>query len=78
MYFQISTAAIGIGFVVFCVATPGGFISGLTLLAVALPFLSLGYYFWFVVRSAYLDIVEEIIGDNINAENPNGKYVKYV
>ena len=38
------------------VGTPGGILSALLLFCLATPFLILGYYFWSVVRAAYLEI----------------------
>ena len=46
-------------FIIFCVATPGGFMSGLFFLFISSPFVALSFYFWLVVRSVYLDIKEE-------------------
>ena len=42
--------------VVVAVGTPGGILSALLLFCLATPFLILGYYFWSVVRAAYLEI----------------------
>jgi len=45
-------------FVVLCIVTTGGVLAGFIFLALAVPVLSLGFYFWFVVRSVYLDTKE--------------------
>jgi len=49
-------AVLCMAFVVVAVGTPGGILSALLLFCLATPFLILGYYFWSVVRAAYLEI----------------------
>merc|ERR1712111_142638 len=45
-------------FIMFCVATPGGVMSGLFFLLICSPLMALSFYFWLVVRSVYLDLKE--------------------
>jgi len=52
-------AILCMGFVVMALATPGGILSAMILFFMGMPFLLLGYYFWSVVRAAYLEILKE-------------------
>ena len=74
-------------FITFCVATPGGIMSGLMFALMASPFVILSYYFWLVVRSVYLDIKEMRRNPSAPYEAPyeavttkaekNGDYAKF-
>jgi len=50
-------AVLCMAFVVMALATPGGIMSAIILFSLATPFLILGYYFWSVVRAAYLELL---------------------
>ena len=58
-FFQAGFAILCMGFVVMALATPGGILSAMILFFMGMPFLLLGYYFWSVVRAAYLEILKE-------------------
>ena len=49
---------------VVAVGTPGGILTALLLFCMATPFLILGYYFWSVVRAAYLEILNQVSKNN--------------
>jgi hypothetical protein len=60
---RLLTYTIGVigGFVILCLPDQvyfGGLGYGFILIGVATPFMTIGYYFWFVVRSVYYDIKE--------------------
>jgi len=71
-----------IGFFVISLGTPGGIISALILVLIALPFLAIPVYFWLVVRSVYLDIRESARTNDSSSQEEfdygekGGKYVK--
>jgi hypothetical protein len=57
-------AVLCMAFVVVAVGTPGGILSALLLFCLTTPFLILGYYFWSVVRAAYLEILNQVSKNN--------------
>ena len=73
----LTSVAMTIGVFVLAVASPGGIIGALVLLLMCTPFLAVGIYLWLVVRSAYLEIRENIAPNlDDHVENAGRKYVK--
>ena len=77
----MSLAVAGL-FIMFCVATPGGVMSGLFFLLICSPLMALSFYFWLVVRSVYLDLKESARDRSASYEavgkaEKNGDYAKF-
>lgn len=73
----LCSAVMTMGFFVLAVGTPGGFLSAFLLLLLCTPFLAVGLYLWLVVRSAYLEIRENVTPNTEDhMENAGRKYVK--
>lgn len=75
----LNCTAFTIVFFVMATATPGGIGSAMILALICTPLLVLYFYFWFVVRSAYLELKEEKMTElNMDArvERAGGNYVK--
>lgn len=71
------SAMLAMAFVVMSIASPGGILSGIIVLALLSPFLAIGWYFWLVVRSVYLDLLEKVGGSRESQnEKASMKYVQ--
>ena len=65
----VSTLII-VGVIIYLFTVPQGYIVSLALLIFVSPFVALGFHFWFVVNSVYLDIKEEQ-GDHMKLVESN-------